>query len=106
MVNTEGVQVWCRLPDASSVVATLWETASGVRSVSLEDPWLAVALGDGSVAMLQTDAASKHAKHGHSSQQSGAKMTSRLFQMPQGATCCADLSDQWLVAGSGDSPCM
>lgn len=94
--------VVCRLPNVSSIVATLWETSSGVRSLSLEDPWLAAALGDGSVAMLQTDAASKHAKHAHAVQP-GVRSHSRLFQMPQGATCCVDLSDQWLVAGSGES---
>lgn len=96
----------CRLPDACSVVATLWEISSSFKSLSLEDPWLAAALSDGSVAMHHTEMASKHAKH-RQGVRLGTKANSRLFQMPQGATCCVDLSDQRLVAGSGKTtPCM
>lgn len=94
----------CRLPDSSSMVATLWETSSSVKSLSFEDPWLAAALADGSVAMLQTDVAAKHAKHGQGLQ-TATKANSRLFQMPQGGTHCVALSDQWLVAGSGTELC-
>ena len=93
--------VFCRLPDASSTVATLWETSAGVNSLSLEDPCLSAALTDGTVVLLNTEAAMKQRQHGRTAAQS--PMSKRLFQLPTGAALCADLADQWLVAGAGKS---
>lgn len=84
-------------------MATLWETSAGVNSLSLEDPWLAAALTDGTVALLNTDNAMRQRPQGRAASQAAA--TKRLFQLPSGAAGCADLADQWLVAGSGKSVC-
>ena len=88
-----------RLPDASATVAVLWETSAGVGSLTLEDPWLAAALSDGTVALLNTEVAMRQRHHRNSS--SASAPPKRLFQLPAGAAYCADLADQWLVAGSG-----
>jgi len=89
----------CRLPDASATVATLWETSAGVGSLTLEDPWLAAALSDGTVALLNTEVAMRQRHHGRPS--SASLPPRRVFQLPGGAAYCADLADQWLIAGSG-----
>ncbi len=68
-------------------------------SLILEDPWLAAALSDGTVALLNTEAAMRQRHHGRSL--GGSPAPRRLFQLPGGAAYCADLADQWLVAGSG-----
>ena len=83
-------------------VATLWETSAGVNSLSLEDPWLAAALTDGTVALLNIEAAMRQRQQGRTAAQ--PPPPKRLFQQPSGAACCADLADQWLAAGSGDQP--
>ena len=83
-------------------VATQWESSAGVNSLSLEDPWLAAALTDGTVALLNTEAAMRQRQQGRTAAQSAS--SKRLFQQPSGAACCADLADQWLAAGSGDRP--
>ncbi|KAL0022798.1 hypothetical protein WJX79_009380 [Trebouxia sp. C0005] len=87
-----------RLPDASATVATLWETSAGVGSLTLEDPWLAAALSDGTVALLNTEVAMRQRRHGRPS--SASLPPRRVLQLPGGAAYCADLADQWLVAGS------
>ena len=56
-----------RLPDVSATVAVLWETSAGVGSLTLEDPWLAAALSDGTVALLNTEAAMRQRHHRGSS---------------------------------------
>lgn len=68
-------------------------------SLTLEDPWLAAALSDGSVALLNTEVAMRQRQHGRPS--SASLPPRRVFQLPGGAAHCADLADQWLVAGSG-----
>ena len=68
-------------------------------SLTLEDPWLAAALSDGTVALLNTEVAMRQRHHGRTT--SGSSTPRRLFQLPGGAAYCADLADQWLVAGSG-----
>ena len=45
-------------------VATLWETSAGVNFLSLEDPWLAAALTDGTVALLNIEAAMRQRQQG------------------------------------------
>ena len=90
-----------RLPDASATVAVLWETSAGVGSLTLEDPWLAAALSDGTVALLNTEVAMRQRHHRANS--SASAPPKRLFQLPAGAAHCADLADQWLVAGSGSA---
>lgn len=87
-----------RLPDASATIATLWETSAGVGSLTLEDPWLAAALSDGTVALLNTEVAMRQRHHGRPS--SASLPPRRVFQLPGGAAYCADLADQWLIAGS------
>lgn len=72
-----------------------------MRSLKLEDPWLATATADGNVALLHTEAASRPSRAGHSG--AGPAASRRLFQVPQGAACCVDLLDQLLVAGSGSA---
>ena len=81
-------------------VATLWETSAGVNSLSLEDPWLAAALTDGTVALVNIEAAMRQRQQSRTAGQTSS--TKRLFQQPTGAAWCADLADQWLAAGSGD----
>ena len=68
-------------------------------SLSLEDPWLSVALSDGTVALLNCEVAMRQRPHGRP--MTGLVTPKRLFQLPGGGACCADLADQWLVAGSG-----
>ncbi|KAL3152980.1 hypothetical protein ABBQ38_012009 [Trebouxia sp. C0009 RCD-2024] len=87
-----------RLPDRAPPVASLWETSAGVNSLSLEDPWLAAALTDGTVALLNIEAAMRQRQQGRPPAQ--GPPPKRLFQQPSGAACCADLADQWLAAGS------
>ncbi|KAL0026865.1 hypothetical protein WJX77_007746 [Trebouxia sp. C0004] len=87
-----------RLPDASATIATLWETSAGVGSLTLEDPWLAAALSDGTVALLNTEVAMRQRHHGRPS--SASLPPRRVFQLPGGAAYCADLADQMVVAGS------
>ena len=89
----------CRLPDAASTVAALWETSTCVSSLSLEDPWLAAALLDGTVALLNIEAAMRQRPHTRLASQ--PPVPKRLFQLPAGSALSADLADQWLVAGSG-----
>ncbi len=67
--------------------------------MTLEDPWLAAALSDGRVALLNTEVAMRQRHHGRPS--SASLPPRRVFQLPGGAAYCADLADQWLVAGSG-----
>ncbi len=68
-------------------------------SLTLEDPWLAAALSDGTVALLNTEVAMRQRHHGRPS--SASLPPRRVFQLPGGAAYCADLADQWLIAGSG-----
>jgi len=67
--------------------------------LTLEDPWLAAALSDGTVALLNTEVAMRQRHQGRPS--SASLPPRRVFQLPGGAAYCADLADQWLVAGSG-----
>ena len=83
------------------MVATLWSTSSSVRSLKLDDPWLATATADGTVALLHTEAVARQGRAGQSG--AGPAASRRLFQVPQGAACCVDLLDQLLVAGSGSA---
>lgn len=85
-------------------MASLWETSAGVNSLSLEDPWLAAALADGTVALLNIEAAMRQPPQG-GRPTAQSPLPKRLFQQPSGAACCADLADQWLAAGSGDYDC-
>ncbi len=47
----------CRLPATAAPVATLWQTGAGVWGLSHEDPWLGAALNDGTVVLLNAEAA-------------------------------------------------
>eukprot|EP00891_Asterochloris_glomerata_P007223 jgi/Astpho2/7223/Aster-x1425 len=46
-----------RLPATAAPVATLWQTGAGVWGLSHEDPWLGAALNDGTVVLLNAEAA-------------------------------------------------
>lgn len=61
-----------RLPGAARV-ATLWQHSGRCAALSFEDPWLASSSADGSVALLNVEAALKAGWRGAPDQSSGAR---------------------------------
>ena len=63
----------CRLPATAAPVATLWQTGAGVWGLSHEDPWLGAALSDGTVVLLNAEAAMRQGNNRRAVAQVGSQ---------------------------------
>ena len=71
-------------------MATLWQTGAGLWGLSHEDPWLGAALNDGTVVLLNAEAAMRQGNNRRAVAQVGADSS----QHASGCTECRCSSSQ------------
>ena len=95
------------LPRSSSQspAAVLWEHKVEVRALAFEDPWLSAAMSDGTVLLLDVEAAMRARRTASQRGQAAAGgAAARTLAAPGYASYCVDIADQWLAAGERKAP--
>lgn len=90
----------------SAPAAVLWEHKAEVRALAFEDPWLTAALADGTLALLDVDAAMRARRSFSQRAQTAAGAAARVFALPSFSPHCVDISGQWLAAGERECSSM
>ena len=102
------------LPNPTRLPLLLWFPHSsnvsvfpdaGVQSLSFEDPWLASASSDGTVALIDIEAQLRDgpgagSARGGASRSAAATPSRRQLHTPSGPAYCVDIADQRVVCGS------
>ncbi len=74
-----------------------------MHALSFDDPFLAAALGDGSLALVNVDAAMRGGR-GSGSRGGGGGGVPAVRQFPGSGrpAYCVELRDQWMACGGGE----
>jgi len=91
---------------SAAPAAALWTGGGIVHALSFDDPYLAAALGDGSLAVVNVDAAMRGGRGGGppGAPGGGAAPPARQFPGSGRPAYCVELRDQWMASGGGAPP--
>lgn len=91
---------------SAAPAAALWTGGGIVHALSFDDPYLAAALGDGSLAVINVDAAMRGGRGGRppGAPGGGAAPPARQFPGSGRPAYCVELRDQWMASGGGAPP--
>ena len=97
----------CRRSPCEAPAATLWTGNAIVHALSFDDPYLAAALGDGSLVLVNVDAAMRGGRGSSprgGGSGSGVAPPARQFPGTGRPAYCVELRDQWMASGGGAVP--
>ena len=91
---------------SAAPAAALWTGGGIVHALSFDDPYLGAALGDGSLAVVNVDAAMRGGRGGGppGAPGGGAAPPARQFPGAGRPAYCVELRDQWMASGGGAPP--
>ena len=94
----------CVRSPCEAPAATLWAGSAIVHALSFDDPYLGAALGDGSLVLVNADAAMRGGRGGSplGSSGGGGAPAARQFPGTGRPAYCVELRDQWMASGGGN----